>query len=349
MAMWTVREQNLAALLTAGTFSERYVPVPVNGSGGFARWTGGTELARPLRAPRSEDALKAFCFSPTQVVARYGGETKTAESEPVAPTPLRLVVGLRACDLAAVRYLDRVFTSPPGNDPFYEAGRASQTIVSVDCVRPHETCFCNLVGGQPWATEGFDVNLTPIEGAYVIEAGSQAGRALIEAAGDCVVEATPEDLARRDQVRHQAEEALASANGAFAADWKPRDGVAHDADSAAWDRLGADCVECGACTQICPTCHCFFLCDRAADGRSFERLRGWDSCLWSGYSRMAGMDRMKPNPRAQFRSRFANRFLHKFVWSPQQWDLLGCVGCGRCVEACPGAIDLRKVMCEVQV
>jgi len=59
---------------------------------------------------------------------------------------------------------------------------------------------------------------------------------------------------------------------------------------------------------------------------------------------MAGGENMKISPRPELRSRLANRILHKFVYSPQQYGMLGCVGCGRCVDACPGAIDIRKVV-----
>ncbi|HET6430574.1 MAG TPA: 4Fe-4S dicluster domain-containing protein [Phycisphaerae bacterium] len=39
--------------------------------------------------------------------------------------------------------------------------------------------------------------------------------------------------------------------------------------------------------------------------------------------------------------------LHKFSYSPRQYGLVGCVGCGRCVDACIGAIDIREVVKEL--
>jgi ferredoxin len=59
---------------------------------------------------------------------------------------------------------------------------------------------------------------------------------------------------------------------------------------------------------------------------------------------MAGGVNMKLTPRPELRSRLANRILHKYVYSPQQYEMLGCVGCGRCIDACLGAIDIRKVV-----
>jgi Fe-S oxidoreductase len=57
---------------------------------------------------------------------------------------------------------------------------------------------------------------------------------------------------------------------------------------------------------------------------------------------------MKPTPRPRLRSRLANRVLHKFTYAPAQCGLLGCVGCGRCIEACLGAIDIRQVAGELR-
>ncbi len=53
---------------------------------------------------------------------------------------------------------------------------------------------------------------------------------------------------------------------------------------------------------------------------------------------------MKLTPRPTLFNRLANRVLHKFAYSPQQYSLLGCVGCGRCIDACLGAIDIREVV-----
>jgi len=118
-------------------------------------------------------------------------------------------------------------------------------------------------------------------------------------------------------------------------------------DDPRWQAFAADCVECAACTNICPTCYCFYLYDQAPQPDLFERVRNWDSCLLGTYHRMAGTPNMKASPRPRLFSRLANRVLHKFVYSPQQVGLLGCVGCGRCVDACLGAIDIRRAVQEL--
>jgi formate hydrogenlyase subunit 6/NADH:ubiquinone oxidoreductase subunit I len=50
------------------------------------------------------------------------------------------------------------------------------------------------------------------------------------------------------------------------------------------------------------------------------------------------------NPRAQKLQRVRQRFMHKLKYYPDKYgDGVACVGCGRCVKACPVNIDIRQV------
>jgi heterodisulfide reductase subunit C len=110
-------------------------------------------------------------------------------------------------------------------------------------------------------------------------------------------------------------------------------------DSDIWKREAETCVECGACNTICPTCHCFLLYDQK-DEDKMERLRVWDSCLIKDFALVAGGH----NPRKQLWMRLRNRFDKKFAFFPKVLGLYACTGCGRCIMACPGKIDIRKIL-----
>jgi ferredoxin len=320
------------------------LPVGAGRSGG-PQASGGEPPLEVLSQPRIAQNPKGFFFPSAESVGRYGpGAAATAvQAEPV------VLMGLRGCELRALKYLDKVLLGGEFQDPIYGARREAMTIVSVDCVDCRQTCFCTLVGGQPFAAEGFDVNLSPMEAGFLAEVATDRGRQWLGGAeGIDLAEATAEQLARRDRRRKEVAERVASQNSRFtfvaADDRKP---ALPDDGDASWQKFAADCVECAACTNVCPTCHCFYLYDQVLGAEAFERVRTWDSCLLSSYHRMAGTPNMKPTPRPELRSRLANRVLHKFSYSPEQYGLLGCVGCGRCIEACLGAIDIRDVVQEL--
>jgi len=316
-------------------------------------WSAAGEQAGPcetiagLTKPRSSLSPKGWLYPSLQSVGRYGDGLTSPPAEAQAP---RAIVGLRACELAALKYLDKMLLDGPFQEPLYQSRRKSAVLVSTDCAAAAPTCFCTSVGGQPFAADGYDVNLSPVEGGFIVDAATDRGRAWLASAGlDCAA-ATAEQLAQRDRTRRAATEAVGGQNrstGLQAVQGQSL-GLPDDADPA-WQRYAADCVECGACTNICPTCYCFYLYDQALGPGLFERVRTWDSCLLGTYHRMAGTTpNMKPTPRPRLRSRLANRILHKFTYAPAQCGLLGCVGCGRCIEACLGAIDIRQVAGELR-
>ncbi len=310
------------------------------------------ELA--LRGPRPSASPKRFLIPPAERVSTYSTSQDDSPStpEPDADRQPDTCIGLRACDLAAAEYLDKVFLEGDVQDPFYKARRETQIVISVDCTSIHEKCFCNVVGGRPFALGGFDLNISPVAAGYVVWVGTERGQKLIDAHRDLFREATPEEL---EQVRLQRKKTSAELErqnkGLKLAD-RLQDLLTHLEDSDVWDEEAARCVECAACTNICPTCHCFYLYDRLAagdkTGEHFERVKTWDSCITADYSRMAGVGGNKPNPRATLRTRFANRILHKYGFSPIQYGRLGCTGCGRCLEACFGAVDIRKVLADIE-
>ena len=79
-----------------------------------------------------------------------------------------LFLGVKACGLAALPILDQAFGGD-FTDPLYQKRRKESVIISSDCTQPWETCFCTLIGGQPYAKEGFDLNLSKVWDGFVIE------------------------------------------------------------------------------------------------------------------------------------------------------------------------------------
>ena len=345
VATYQVYQGRLAGLLGENTKSPTFAPSPTRRVSWIGAAAGESSVAA-LSQPRPAQSPKALFFPPAESMGRYGAQagaaTQTLEETLV-------VGGVRACALRAQKYLDRVLIGGDFKDAAYERRREATIVVSCDCVDCADTCFCTQVGGQPYAIDGFDVNLTPLKNGFLAEVATDRGREWVAGGGETeLAEATAEQLAERDAVRQSMTRRVEDQNAAVglsATAESPLD-LPNDADGA-WQQFAADCVECGACTHICPTCHCFYLYDQALGAEDFERLRTWDSCLLSSYHRMAGGVHMKLSPQPKLSGRLANRVLHKFTYSPQQYGLLGCVGCGRCIDACAGAIDIREVAKEL--
>ena len=302
-----------------------------------------------LRRPRAPSAVKSFLFPIKERVAVYPSSDYKWQPDVSADEPM-VVAGLRACDVAAAKLLDSIFIQDDYVDPFYSLRRDGLRMVTVDCVEPAGSCFCTLLGGKPYAAEGSDVNLSPIEGGYVAEAGSEKGKEMLVASMKLLREATAGELAARDAARAAAEQKLAEQNAAYVTTADPQKIITEAIDSDYWAQEAGKCVECGSCSAICPTCHCFQLFDQPSDDAAgpHERMKVWDSCLMSSYSKMAGVGGMKASPRPELRQRLANRVIHKFAWFPENMGFLGCVGCGRCTDACLGGGDLRQLLKDLE-
>ncbi len=69
-------------------------------------------------------------------------------------------------------------------------------------------------------------------------------------------------------------------------------------------------------------------------------MKMWDSCMRVGYAGVAG----GANPRKMLGDRLRHRFMHKFAWFVDRYGIEMCVGCGRCIDAETGDVDLRRVL-----
>ena len=108
-----------------------------------------------------------------------------------------------------------------------------------------------------------------------------------------------------------------------------------------WEQIGNRCLECGGCTYVCPACTCFTVSDRQVGPNEFERVRIWDACALSGFTRMAGGF----NPRKAVHDRRNRRFFRKLSHYFVQRELsMACVGCGRCAEVCHGDVGMPSVV-----
>ncbi|MBN2088128.1 4Fe-4S dicluster domain-containing protein [candidate division KSB1 bacterium] len=281
-----------------------------------------------LDGHRAIDPLKVLFYNVRETV--YPIATKTGK---------RLIAGVKACDLKGLQVLDQALINNDFVDPAYKIWRDNTTIISTDCSSIGQACHCSLVGGKPYPEIDFDVNLSRVDDFYFVRAGSEKGQQLL----DLIRQNCPTQLASEDDyaaVKLQRQRMLERVE-LFNKDYKRSSNYSRlrAYQSVPWKHESRECVGCGACTNICPTCYCLILNDET-DNQQFTKVRSYDSCQWNGYARVAG----GATPRPHIHERFRNRYLCKLVYMQQNFGQFGCTGCGRCTEACPGRIDFRAVV-----
>ena len=111
-----------------------------------------------------------------------------------------------------------------------------------------------------------------------------------------------------------------------------------------WDDVANRCLTCGNCTMVCPTCFCTNVEDtNDLTGDHAERWRRWDSCFTYDFTYIHG-----GQLRRSAMARYRQWMTHKLATWQDQFDMLGCVGCGRCVTWCPVGIDITKEVLAIR-
>lgn len=241
---------------------------------------------------------------------------------------------VRACDLSAIRILDRVFLERnPHPDPYYEHLRSKVFIVAVNCSHKTFTCFCSTLGTGPEVKEGFDLLITELEDSFLLEVGSERGEEVVKSLKK-KEEAQEEHFEEKERrikgLRDSMEEFF------------EKEGLAQKLydkmDSSHWEHIERRCLACTSCTQVCPTCFCFDIVEKSNLELNYsERVRLWDSCFSPTFATVHSY-----NLRQSIHSRYRQWLMHKFAYWVNQFDTYGCVGCGRCITWCPAGIDIRQ-------
>ena len=109
-------------------------------------------------------------------------------------------------------------------------------------------------------------------------------------------------------------------------------------DHPRWHEVAQRCMACGNCTMVCPTCFCTSVEDTTdLSGEIAERWRSWDSCFTTDFSYIHG-----GSVRNSTESKYRQWITHKLASWQDQFNTLGCVGCGRCITWCPVGINITE-------
>jgi sulfhydrogenase subunit beta (sulfur reductase) len=277
--------------------------------------------------------LKPFLFAPAEPLWRARRTERGFVVEGIVPTAAPLaVIGVRGCDLAALRLQDQVFLDGPYVDPYYATRRDRLFLVAINCTHPAATCFCVSTGDGPTAEHGFDISLTELEDGFVATAATTPG---LEILGK--INAGAATSRHLEEAREALETAAASQTRGLPGR-NLKEALFANLNHGRWDEVASRCLSCANCTSVCPTCFCHGESDQPTlDGSSTVHERQWDSCFSEGHGHIHGMQ-----VRPQIRHRYRQWLTHKLGSWHDQFGRSGCVGCGRCITWCPVGIDLTE-------
>ncbi|MDN5325527.1 MAG: hypothetical protein PWP41_222 [Moorella sp. (in: firmicutes)] len=329
--MLKIGQDKLPELISAWAGGARvFVPQEREGTSIFTPWDGKGKLT--LGQGNTLEPPKDLFFPRTEAMYRYQVNGPAATLETLPPLEeKRVLVGIRSCDARSLLIMDDVFLTRGYVDEFYRQRRENTRIVALACNEAQPACFCTAFGIDPGRAEGADVQMWPGEGGYLLEAITDAGKELLKQAGNLLEEAG------------NAHPPAAAAPGLQVDTGGVTEKLQRMFEHPYWTAVSRKCLGCGACTYLCPTCHCFDI-QGENQGDSGYKFRCWDSCMFSEYTRMAGGH----NPRPSKKERLRNRFLHKLQYFPERYGKFACVGCGRCLDRCPVNVDITRVIREVK-
>lgn len=328
--MKAIDKQKLTDLLKEWSKSYGiYAPVKVDDNSSFKKWEDGKEV---VLNELTNVSAKGIFFPQTEELYDYKVEKADVELQEVKPERDEFIVfGIRPCDLKSLDMFDDVFLTKGFIDPYYKAKRDSAITVALLCDKPFRYCFCDSLGVDYQQAEVADLLMYQDGSSLGFVAQTPKGEELLTKAGSLFTEKDIKLPTKEDcQLKADTDQLATKLADMF--------------EHSYWDSVYEKCIGCGACTFLCPTCHCFDInSHNRACGTGFK-TRCWDSCMFPDYTLMAGGH----NPRATRKERFRNRFLHKLQFFPERYGKTLCVGCGRCIQKCPVNVDITKIIAQLK-
>jgi sulfhydrogenase subunit beta (sulfur reductase) len=234
--------------------------------------------------------------------------------------------------------LDEIYRDKDYNDPYYSFRRENTLLIGCDCHSVNENCHCTSYGIHPLPGENTDIVLSLIEDKILLDPLTGPGKSFLKKYLDSVEQISSDEKEKLQQIRTNVEKKLEEKNQGLP-DYGQTAELIGLSDELIWKKYSDDCVSCGACSAICPTCSCFLFIERP----EFEKVRSIDTCQYPGFERVAAGD----DPLRPLFKRFKNRYMCKYVWKPEKFRSKACTGCGRCIEACIGEINKNDLFKEL--
>lgn len=313
-----------------------YAPVNRNECVSFERIEDVNEIVLNRKPVKP---VKDMVLPKTEIMFKFS-KNKTDVSIHTGDTnkEYAVIFGIKPCEARGLCILDNVFNDEY-KDIYYIDRRKRYIYIGIACNTPDYNCFCTSVGGSPCSKDGMDILITDIGDKYFVELITDKGKELINKKSTFFKKSTEDDIIAKDDIQNK------SINGI---NRKIDTGTVTEKlnelfDNPLWDTQSQKCISCGICTYLCPVCYCFDITDEISGNGTGARIRTWDTCQYPDYTKQASGH----NPRSDKKSRLRNRIYHKFKYFPDEYNVVACVGCGRCVDLCPVNIDIIDILMKI--
>ena len=247
-----------------------------------------------------------------------------------------VLFGVRSCDVKGIELLDK-FYERSFEDNYYLSKRRNSVIISVGCSALNEQCFCTSTETGPVLEEGFDIQLLSAGNNYAVQVGSEKGLELFERYQGFFGQAGGVDI---KQQLAEAKKSEPKFNLRKVYTMLKEEKVTEQL----WEDMASRCQSCGLCLFLCPTCSCYSVVDRSTPLGENRRIRQWDACYFRGFTRMAG----GYDPVRNRQEMIKRKYHHKLVQQIDEFEMSGCVGCGRCNLVCVGNVNWLENIVKIE-
>lgn len=275
-------------------------------------------------------SFKKFLVPPEEILFEFQKDKIRERRDAGINISKQVIFGINPIDLKALVMLNHIFEK----DPWYQE-RMKRTLIIGQSVIPDDALqniFHIKYEEDILEHLQFDIFLEVQGKNYFVYTGSEEGQKILD------------DFGYKDYENIQFAGPIKE-EGLDPQMVKYRDALKKNYKKEIWeDDLGARCIECGKCTVICPTCFCFDIKDQPnLVGDGGVRKRTWSACFYNDFSEIAGGHKFLKTTA----ERIHFWYYHKFVRIPDQLQIMGCVGCGRCAKVCPVGINIFKVLAKL--
>lgn len=250
---------------------------------------------------------------PKKILFPDGQKLSGSENKKIA------FIGIPLCDVSAIHQL---IAKLEKSGLVYK--RSDLLLIGSEC-KPDDDCFCEFFGTDK--LRGFDIYIQKEGADFSAFAGTEMGEKILSK-----LALKKSDNLELRPVTHKSLNKL------------PKERITELIDKRdnyydLWTKISNNCFGCGACTVVCPLCYCFRQDEKNDISGSCDTCLSWDSCFSKEFSEVQHRFDLRPKNT----DRLYNWYHHKFVRSPYL-----CVGCGRCIKACPANLNIKNILLSIE-